>query len=158
MENHGESAMETIDGKTLDPEFRRDVAAWPGGENIGLCYACGTCTACCPVSEIEPEFNPRKIIRQVLLGLRDETLSSPMLWRCIQCYACTSKCPQNVKFREIMRALREMAVAEGKADASLLQATLDAGRLTLECRNRMMDELVSGRNTIEDWQKKLGAE
>ncbi len=150
--------METIDSKTLDRSFRHDVAARAGGENIGLCFACGTCTACCPVSEIEPEFNPRKIIRQVLLGLRTETLASPMIWRCIQCYACTAKCPQNVKFREIIRALREMAVAEGCADASLQETVLEAGRMTLELRNRMMAEIAAGRRSLEDWRTKLNVD
>ncbi len=142
--------MEKIDGKTLDPKFRHDVAAHPGGENIQLCFACGTCTACCPVAGIDDEFNPRRIIRQVLLGMRKEVLSSPVIWRCIQCYSCTSKCPQNVKFREIIRALREMAVAEGYADESLQEGVLEASRITLKLRNKMVDDLVAGRCTVED--------
>jgi len=58
--------MEKIDSKNLDSQFKYDIAGFAGGENIKLCYACGTCTAGCPVSEIDSEFNPRKIIRQVL--------------------------------------------------------------------------------------------
>jgi len=88
--------MQTIDSKNLDTQFKYDVAAHPGGENIKLCFACGTCTAGCPVSAVDPDFNPRKIIRQVLLGMRQEVLSSPVIWRCVQCYSCTAKCPQNV--------------------------------------------------------------
>src|SRR5512136_3100938 len=104
--------MKTLESKDLDPKFKHDVAGHAGGENLKLCFACGTCTAACPVAEIDPEFNPRKIIRQVLLGMRKETLGSPVIWRCVQCYSCTAKCPQNVRFREIIRALRDMAVEE----------------------------------------------
>ncbi len=137
--------METIDGKKLDARFKEEVAARPGGENLKLCYACGTCTACCPVAESDPEFNPRKIIRQVLLGMRREVLSSPALWRCVQCYACTAKCPQNVRFREVMRALREMAVAEGYADASLLENVEELGRISQKLRRNMAEALVQDR-------------
>ena len=62
--------MKKIDSKELDSRFKYDVAGHPGGENIKLCFACGTCTAGCPVSDVDPEYNPRKIIREVLLGLR----------------------------------------------------------------------------------------
>lgn len=145
---------EAIDGRNLDSRFRHEVAAHPGGENIKLCFACGTCTACCPVAGMDPEFNPRKIIRQVLLGMRKEVLCSPVIWRCIQCYSCTAKCPQNVKFREIIRALREMAVAEGFADASLPEGVEEAGRAMLKLRGKMVEDLVAGRVEPGDLKKR----
>lgn len=94
----------------LDPKFKFEVAAQPGGENIKACFACGVCTACCPVSETEESYNPRRIIRMVLLGMREEVLSSDFIWLCVSCYACYAQCPQNVKFKEVMGVLREMAV------------------------------------------------
>lgn len=147
--------MTAINSKNLDPRFKYDVAAHPGGENIKLCFACGTCTAGCPVSEVDSEFNPRKIIRQVLLGMRKEVLSSPVIWRCVQCYSCTAKCPQNVKFREIIRALREMAVAEGFADASLIEKVEELGQLSQKLRRDMVDALVTGRGGFEEIKKKF---
>jgi len=149
--------MDKIDGKDLDPRFKYDVAARPGGENIKLCFACGTCTAGCPVSEVDPEFNPRKIIRQVLLGMRKEILSSPVIWRCVQCYSCTAKCPQNVRFREIMRALREMAVEEGYAEASLLDEVEEIGRLSQKLRRDMAAALVADRRKLARMKDQVGA-
>jgi len=134
--------METVDARTLDPRFKYDVAMHPGGENIKLCFACGTCTAGCPVADIDPDFNPRRIIRQVLLGFRKEVLSSPVIWRCAQCYSCTAKCPQNVKFREVMRALREMAVAEGFADAALIDEIEVMDKLSRKVRRDMAESLI----------------
>lgn len=147
--------MKAIDSKNLDSRFKYDVAAHPGGENIKLCFACGTCTAGCPVSEVDPEFDPRKIIRQVLLGMRREVLSSPVIWRCVQCYSCTAKCPQNVKFREVMRALREMAVDEGYADASLLERVVDLGRLSQKLRRDMAQAMVTDGAAFEKMKKKV---
>ena len=147
--------MDKIDSEDLDPRFKYDVAEHPGGENLKLCFACGTCTAGCPVSEIDSEFNPRKIIRQVLLGMRKEVLSSPVIWRCVQCYSCTAKCPQNVKFREIMRALREMAVAEECADGSLPQEVEELGRFSQKLRRDLVDALVEDRAKYEQMKEKL---
>ena len=147
--------MEKIDGKNLDPQFKNDVASHAGGENLKLCFACGTCTAGCPVSAVDAGFNPRAIIRQVLLGMRKEVLSSPVIWRCVQCYSCTAKCPQNVKFREIMRALREMAVAEGHADARLPAEMGALDTYVQSLRRRLAETLVSDRAEYERLKSEL---
>ncbi|MCX7591434.1 MAG: 4Fe-4S dicluster domain-containing protein, partial [Kiritimatiellae bacterium] len=72
-----------------DPRFKYEVSTRPGGENLMLCYACGTCTASCPVAQVDSNFDPRRIIRAVLLGLKKEILSSPAIWFCAQCHTCT---------------------------------------------------------------------
>jgi heterodisulfide reductase subunit C2 len=149
--------MDKIDSKDLDPKFKDQVAAHAGGENLRLCFACGTCTAGCPVSQVDAEFNPRKIIRQVLLGMRKEVLASPVIWRCVQCYSCTAKCPQNVRFREIMRALREMAVAEGLADARLLAKVEELGQATQKLRRDMVNALVSDPGRFDEIKGKVSA-
>ena len=149
--------MDRIDAKNLDPQFKYDVAEVPGGENLKLCYACGTCTAGCPVSAVDPEFNPRKIIRKILLGMRKEVLSSPVIWRCVQCYSCTAKCPQNVRFREICQALRQMAVAEGLVDPGVPAEIDELGRLSQKLRRNMADALVTDRKKFGEMKKKVEA-
>ncbi|MGD8787304.1 MAG: 4Fe-4S dicluster domain-containing protein [Phycisphaerales bacterium] len=147
--------MEAIECKNLDSQFKYDVAAYPGGENLKLCFACGTCTAGCPVSAVDPEYNPRKIIRQVLLGMRKEVLSSPVIWRCVQCYSCTAKCPQNVKFRNITRALREMAAAEGYVDADLPQQVEQLDEFSQKVRRDLVNLLVTDRKKFTELKNKV---
>ena len=147
--------MEKIESKNLDPRFKYDVAAHPGGENIKLCFACGTCTAGCPVSAVDPEYNPRKIIRQVLLGMRKEVLSSPVIWRCVQCYSCTAKCPQNVKFRDVAKALREMAVSERYVDSDLPGQVEQLDELSQKLRRNMVNELVTNRDKYKKLKSKV---
>ena len=147
--------METIESKDLDPQFKYDVAAHPGGENIKLCFACGTCTAGCPVAAVDAEFNPRKIIRQVLLGMRKQVLSSPEIWRCVQCYSCTSKCPQNVQFRYVMRALREMATQEGFAEPALLKEIEMLDEFSQKLRRDMANVLVSDREKFSQLKSSM---
>ncbi len=97
----------------LDPNFKFLVASTPGGENITRCFACGTCTAGCPVRDIDERYNPRKIIHMVLLGMKDEVLKSDFVWLCSACYTCSERCPQEVYITELMTALRNIAVQEG---------------------------------------------
>jgi len=147
--------VEKIEAQNLDPQFKYDVAAHPGGDNIKLCFACGTCTAGCPVSAVDPEYNPRKIIRQVLLGMRKEVLCSPVIWRCVQCYSCSAKCPQNVKFRDVMKALREMAAAEGCVDVGLLQEVEQLDEFSQKVRRDMVNLLISDREKFKKLKTKV---
>jgi len=139
-----EEANMSRDRAAYDPNFKYDVAAHPGGEQIKVCYSCGTCTAGCPVSDVDPRYSPRKIIRQVLLGQREVVLSSPLLWYCETCYACTAYCPQNVKFGDVMRALREMAVEEGYWPAEMLQRIRNVDRLAHDLRLDLVRAAVEG--------------
>lgn len=107
-------AEETIVLSELDPNFRKEIASIPGGENINRCYACGTCTVSCPVFEQDEDYNPRKIIRMVILGMRKEVLSSELIWLCANCHTCFERCPQDVKFTSIIHALRIIATNEAK--------------------------------------------
>jgi heterodisulfide reductase subunit C len=100
--------MEEINLDKLDPKFKYEVAAHAGAENFKRCFACGTCTATCPVAEVNEDYDPRKIIRMALLGMRKEVLSSDIIWMCVRCYNCYARCPQNVKFADVMTVLREM--------------------------------------------------
>jgi heterodisulfide reductase subunit C len=102
-----------IKAKELDPNFKHEVAKMPGGEHIKRCFTCGTCTASCPVREIDERYNPRKIIRMVLLGMKDKVLKSDFIWLCSTCYTCYDRCPQGVNITEIMTALRNIAAEEG---------------------------------------------
>lgn len=105
----------------LDPTFKYVVSEEPGGENVKVCFACGVCTASCPAAEVKEEFNPRKIIHMILLGMKDKVLSSDLLWFCETCYTCSFYCPQDVKFAHIMTALRHLAVKEGYVHPSFLK-------------------------------------
>ena len=98
--------------------FKNEVRNTPGGANVLNCFLCGSCTACCPVNEIDDSYNPRKIMRMILLDM-EEILRSEEIWKCNQCHACVAHCPQDVRFADIVRVLREIAVERGFRDKSL---------------------------------------
>ena len=113
-------ALKTLEVSKLDPTFCEEVIAQPGGEHVRRCFACGTCVAGCPVSEVDPEYSPRKIIRQILFGMREEVLSSPLIWYCLVCYRCYARCPQKVNFTDVMRALRYLSLKGNYAPPDIL--------------------------------------
>ncbi len=136
----------TIALNELDTRFKYDVANEPGGENIKVCFACGLCTASCPVADIDQRFNPRRIIRMVLLGMREEVLSSDTIWYCIQCYNCQGHCPQNVDFADIMKALRGMAVREGYVAPSFVEKIKEIDVFCQKLRHEMVNAIIDSRS------------
>ncbi len=102
-----------IDVSLVDPNFKREIMKKPGGEQIINCFTCGTCTASCPVNEVDESFNPRKIIRMAVLGLKDKVLKSDFIWLCAGCHSCQERCPRGVTITELMTALRNIAVENG---------------------------------------------
>ena len=105
----------------LNPKFKDEVANTPGGEHIKRCFQCGSCSAGCPVHEFSDRYNPRKVIRMILLGMRDKVISSDFVWLCACCYTCRERCPQDVRISDIMVAVRNIAVKSGCTHPAFLQ-------------------------------------
>jgi heterodisulfide reductase subunit C len=151
-----------IDFRTLEPNFKFLIAAEPGGENIKRCFSCGTCTAGCPVREVTDRYNPRKIIRMALLGMKKEVLSSQFIWLCSSCYTCFERCPQDVKIPELMNAIKNIAVREGYLPPAMkiqLDLLFSFGRLLeitdFENEKRKESNLPPIQSKTEDIKKIL---
>jgi len=145
VEKKAKGRKKVIRSSELDPKFKYEVASQPGGEKLKVCFACGVCTAGCPVSEISNKFDPRKIIRMVLMGMKERVLSSDFVWYCTQCFTCSGHCPQDVKFTDIIRVLRDMAVKEGYVDPSFLQKVKELDRFSQKVRYKLMTSIVGKR-------------
>jgi heterodisulfide reductase subunit C len=90
-----------------------------GGENISVCYQCGTCTGSCPMGR-RNALRTRKIMRMVALGLKEDLLKSDEIWYCATCYTCTDRCPRHVKPTDVILALRNMATKQHLAPKNFL--------------------------------------
>jgi heterodisulfide reductase subunit C len=107
----------------LDPGFKSDVLAHPDARGLNACFSCGSCSAGCPIHEVFPDYNPKKLAKMVRLGMRKEVLSSPYIWYCATCRNCVEHCPQNVNFFDILNVLKNMAAKEGYAPAVWVEQT-----------------------------------
>jgi heterodisulfide reductase subunit C2 len=127
-----------LEYNSLDHEFKKQITSMPGGERVTNCFLCGTCTAGCPVSSLLGDYNPRRIMRKVLLGMKKEVLESAEIWQCSQCHVCVAHCPQDVRFADIVRVLRQIALDEGYASKEL---ALDVERLDTELKMKRIEKI-----------------
>jgi heterodisulfide reductase subunit C len=100
-------------------ELAREVTSEPGGEALWRCLACGTCSAGCPVREVEPDFDPRVIVRLVMLGSDEVFGRGDLLWLCAGCNTCDERCPQGVHLPSLIRAVRNVGVRRGAIPATI---------------------------------------
>lgn len=126
----------------LHPGFKYEVSAQPGGEHIKSCFACGVCTGGCPVAEVDNRYDPRKIIRMIMLGMKERVLSSDFIWLCSLCNTCSFICPQDVRFSEAMEILREMAVKEGYVHHSFPKLLKEIETFVQNLRDRMVSVVI----------------
>ncbi len=147
-----EEVVEVLNVNELDFSFRDEVASMPGGENIKRCFACGTCAAGCPITEVDEEYNCRRLVRKILLGMRDEVLSSSVIWLCLECYRCYARCPQKVNFTDVMRILRYLAIKNRHIAPETLARVKDIDSFVQTVRR---DLIKHGFQPIEGLTKKL---
>ncbi|MGD8717457.1 MAG: 4Fe-4S dicluster domain-containing protein [Candidatus Zixiibacteriota bacterium] len=98
--------------ETPDPDFLKEILAMPGGEAVGACIQCGTCSGACPTAR-DMDYSPRQIMALIRAGYREQVLASNMIWMCASCYSCYVKCPKEIKLTDFFYKLKQMAMREG---------------------------------------------
>ena len=94
--------------------FVEQVKAIPGGEHVEVCYSCGTCVSKCMIQQkVEPDYNPRRLLRMVMMGMREEAFESPTTWMCSECDLCYASCPQEIHISGVIGAVKDLAVEAG---------------------------------------------
>jgi Fe-S oxidoreductase len=59
------------------------------------------------------EYNPRRILHMLRLGLGERVLQSQSIWLCTSCYSCTARCPREIEISDTMLNLRSLVVSRG---------------------------------------------
>jgi len=97
----------------LDLGFKAEIAI-QSGEILTRCVQCGTCTGNCVLANVDDSFNPRSVVRIVLLGGRDYFREHPEVpYACNICELCKGLCPRGLNISNLCLALREQLVEEG---------------------------------------------
>jgi len=97
---------EPIRIKSLDPTLRDEMAVLLNSYDFSKCLTCGMCTVGCIYSNLHEDQDPRKFIRKVVLGMREEAENDPFIWNCTMCNRCTVECPMGVNINALVRAFR----------------------------------------------------
>jgi heterodisulfide reductase subunit C2 len=78
------------------------------GQNLLACYQCRQCAAGCPVGD-ETGMTPDRLIRTIVVGDREKALNNMLVWKCVACYMCGTRCPNNIQTARINETLKEMS-------------------------------------------------
>jgi heterodisulfide reductase subunit C len=123
--------IDPIDMSKLDESFREEISSMPNGDELMACFACSTCTAACPIANMW-KYKPHQLIRMILLGMREEVLSSDEIWLCLTCFQCQERCPQKVRVTDIFFDCKNLAAEEGKVPPNVVvlgKELLEKGQL-----------------------------
>jgi heterodisulfide reductase subunit C2 len=96
-------SYETSAARSLIEEVTRR-----SGQNLRACYQCRRCAAGCPVGE-QTGVTPDRLIRLIVLGEREEALNNLLVWKCVACYTCGTRCPNNIQTARITETLKHMS-------------------------------------------------
>lgn len=95
----------------LDPKLKKEIAARSG--EVISCIQCGACTGNCLLANVDASFNPRNVVRMVMLGMRDYFREHPEVpYACNICELCKGVCPRGLNISNLCLALREQLVEE----------------------------------------------
>jgi heterodisulfide reductase subunit C len=104
---------------TIDFKFRNRILENDIGNTLAYCYQCATCSGACPVAQVtNGEYNPRRLILDSLLGLKEKIFgpeNSFNIWGCTICDTCDEVCPQKVELTEIFTILKNESIQRGEA-------------------------------------------
>jgi heterodisulfide reductase subunit C2 len=85
------------------------------GVKLDACFQCKKCTIGCPVAD-QSVSAPAEIIRRLQLGAGEELLKTELIWNCLCCETCYSRCPNQINFPAVIDALKALAVEKGVAN------------------------------------------
>jgi heterodisulfide reductase subunit C2 len=95
---------------TVETEVAGSLAqevAKRSGQNLNACYQCRRCAAGCPVGD-DTGVTPDRLIRMVVLGDREAALNNLLVWKCVACYTCGTRCPNSIHTARITETLKQM--------------------------------------------------
>jgi Fe-S oxidoreductase len=114
--------------------------------DLNYCMSCGKCLSVCPLHGYS-EWDPRRVVKMVMLGLEEEVINSDFIYQCTTCERCSYVCPMGVKVGNLItraRALRDRDQVPGGS-----QKTADLHRST---GNNMQISTEDWLDTV-DWMK-----
>jgi len=151
----------------LNFAFREKLNSMAEGFRHNYCYQCSACVADCPANNYSDGFNPRLIILKAILGFEDELIGPDSeIWNCTNCYTCSERCPQDVRPVDVIIALKNLCIREGKAPdvvRSVSDAVLETGISTkvtplAEKRRKEYGLAAIKGSAVDDIKKMLEAD
>ncbi|MCL5406701.1 MAG: 4Fe-4S dicluster domain-containing protein [Deltaproteobacteria bacterium] len=121
------------------------------GQNLSACYQCRRCASGCPVGEQTGYLTPDRLIRMIVLGKRDAALDNPLIWKCVSCYTCGTRCPNDIMTARVVDTLKKMAHEHRIRPSSPKVAAFHSSFIAAAKRAGRLNELsFMGRYTMKN--------
>ena len=89
--------------------------------------------------------------------MREEVLSSPLIWMCLVCYRCYVRCPQKVNFTDIMRVLRYLAVKEKRVTPEIFERINKLDKFSQLVRHDLVKSFFDKKEmSLEELESRIG--
>ena len=87
----------------------KDEVIERSGQNLSACYQCRRCASACSVGDETSGLTPDRLIRMITTGDRKNALNNELVWKCVSCYACGTRCHTELQTGRITETLKKMA-------------------------------------------------
>lgn len=93
------------------PRSFQDIVNERADTRIERCYQCGKCASSCPMIS-HFDHPPYGILRLITLGKKEKALNSKTIWLCTSCYACMTRCPNDINITKVLDVLKQISQEE----------------------------------------------
>ncbi|MHB8895382.1 MAG: heterodisulfide reductase-related iron-sulfur binding cluster [Candidatus Geothermincolia bacterium] len=131
-------------------EYRRVRDLVPPGfdyKRMATCVSCESCANDCPVVQVDQDYSPHDLIRQILAGEAGDVIAGNDIWKCLECGTCTELCPNSFGMVRVLKEAKRIALerglgpAEARQGMEMFQTTGVLGK----ARQRARDKLGLGQ-------------
>lgn len=81
---------------------------------VYYCLDCGKCTSTCPISRLNGDYSPRRMVSMALLDPAQDLMGWELLWSCLTCKLCSERCPSDVDYAKFVQLIRREAHKAGE--------------------------------------------
>jgi len=85
------------------------------GADDNRCMKCGRCSASCPAYDVM-DVRPHQFVSYLQNGDIDALLDSSSIWNCLSCFACTERCPRDVRPARLIEVARLLRIRRQSDD------------------------------------------
>lgn len=94
----------------MNLEFYQQIIE-KSNQKVSKCLQCMKCSSGCPIASWM-DYKPNQINRMIQMGYKERLLRSSIIWLCVGCQTCVTRCPMQINLPRVMDTLRELALKE----------------------------------------------
>lgn len=146
--------MQAVAEVITPTSLSEDMRTYLGRFDLAACVSCGSCASGCPSSGAPgfEDWNTRKVLRMLAMGMVDEVVNSDFVWLCTGCGRCSQNCPMGVDIAPLMMHMKHLRDRD-KVPGSLhkgAQNNLESGNNLAISRDDYLEGMLDLGNELAE--------